>query len=103
MENFQKPYWSSQTVMPPLAGEKRHPGRPPKVAPLPVATPQETGDGEVVTDRVQPLRGLHPLKALLREWLLELKVMGRSARTIKWYQQKMDWYRRSGASTTWSS
>jgi len=46
--------------------------------------------------RVQPLRGLHPVRALLREWLLELKVMGRSQRTIDWYQQKMDWYRRSG-------
>ena len=46
--------------------------------------------------RVQPLRGLHPVRALLREWLLELKVMGRSQRTIDWYQQKMDWYRRTG-------
>ena len=36
--------------------------------------------------RVQPLRGLHPVRALLREWLLELKVMGRSQRTVDWYQ-----------------
>lgn len=46
--------------------------------------------------RVQPLRGLHPVRALLRESLLELKVMGRSQRTIDWYEQKMDWYRSSG-------
>jgi len=36
------------------------------------------------------------VRALLREWLIELKVMGRSQRTIHWYAQKMDWYRRSG-------
>jgi len=27
--------------------------------------------------------------------LLELKVMGRSPRTIKWYEQKLDWYFRA--------
>ena len=78
-----------------MAGIKRGPGRPPKVALLPVggaAAPAPV----VVGVRVQPLRGLHPVRALLREWLLELKVMGRSARTVDWYQQKMDWYRRSG-------
>jgi len=32
---------------------------------------------------------------LIREWLLELKVMGRSPRTIKWYEQKLDWYFRA--------
>jgi Phage integrase, N-terminal SAM-like domain len=36
------------------------------------------------------------LVALTREWLLELKVMGRSPLTIKWYTQKLDWYRRTG-------
>jgi site-specific recombinase XerD len=29
---------------------------------------------------------------LVREWLAEVKVMGRSEQTIKWYQQKMAWY-----------
>jgi site-specific recombinase XerD len=33
---------------------------------------------------------------LVREWLAELKVMGRSEETTKWYQQKMDWYLNSG-------
>ena len=46
-------------------------------------------------DRVRPLGGLHPLKPLIREWLLELNVMGRSPRTIKWYEQKLDWYFRA--------
>jgi hypothetical protein len=29
---------------------------------------------------------------LVREWLTELKVMGRSEQTLRWYRQKMDWY-----------
>lgn len=95
MENIQEPLWHSQTVMPPPAVLKRGPGRPPKVAPLPVAGAAARAPVEVGV-RVQPLRGLHPVRALLREWLLELKVMGRSERTIDWYQQKMDWYRSSG-------
>ncbi len=95
MESIQKPSWKSQTVNGPLAGFRRSPGRPPKVAPSRVdgaAAPARLDVGV----RVKPLRGLHPVRALLREWLLELKVMGRSHRTIDWYQQKMDWYRRSG-------
>ena len=95
MENIQKPLWKSQTINGPLAGFKRSPGRPPKVAPLGVGGAFVPAPVEVGV-RVQPLRGLHPVRALLREWLLELKVMGRSHRTIDWYQQKMDWYRRTG-------
>jgi hypothetical protein len=98
VENIQKPYFVSQTVMPPFGAERRHPGRPPKVAPLPVATTAFDGvaaDGDVARDRVRPFGGLHPLKPLIREWLLELKVMGRSPRTIKWYEQKLDWYFRA--------
>ena len=94
MENIQKPLWKSQTVNSPLGGFKRSPGRPPKVAPLRAAGAATAAPVEVGV-RVQPLRGLHPVRALRREWLLELKVMGRSQRTIDWYQQKMDWYRRS--------
>jgi integrase/recombinase XerD len=29
---------------------------------------------------------------LVREWLTELKVMGRSEQTLRWYRQKMEWY-----------
>ena len=32
------------------------------------------------------------MAGLVREWLGELKVMGRSEQTIKWYRQKMEWY-----------
>jgi Phage integrase, N-terminal SAM-like domain len=98
VEKTPKPYWFSQAVMPPLGLERRHPGRPPKVAPLPAgasAFARDAVDSDPVRDRVKPLQGLHPLKPLIREWLLELKVMGRSPRTIAWYQQKLDWYFRA--------
>jgi integrase/recombinase XerD len=32
------------------------------------------------------------MQPLVREWLMDLQVLGRSPRTIRWYQQKMDWY-----------
>ncbi len=96
MENIQKPLWHSQTVMPPPVVLRRGPGRPPKVAPMRIGAAAAAAAAVEMGARVQPLRGLHPVRALLREWLLELKVMGRSSRTIDWYQQKMDWYRRSG-------
>lgn len=95
MENIQKPLWKSQTIYGSLSGVRRSPGRPPKVAPARVGGTTAAGPVDVGV-RVQPLRGLHPVRALLREWLLELKVMGRSQRTIDWYAQKMDWYRRTG-------
>ena len=42
----------------------------------------------------------HPLSALVREWLLDLKVAGRSPRTIRWYEQKMHGYARAGGVRT---
>src|SRR6266542_4697168 len=96
MENIQKPLWKTHTVNSPPGRFRRSPGRPPKVAPLRAAGAAALAGPVAVGVRVQPLRGLHPVRALLREWLLELKVMGRSPRTIDWYQQKMDWYRSSG-------
>jgi site-specific recombinase XerD len=33
-----------------------------------------------------------PIAPLVREWLAELRVMGRSEQTINWYRQKMAWY-----------
>src|SRR5262249_22695488 len=36
------------------------------------------------------------LEPLVREWLVELRMMGRSPRTIEWYRQKMDWYLSTG-------
>ena len=40
------------------------------------------------------------LEALIREWLLELRMMGRRTRTIEWYRQKMAWYLRTGRAET---
>ena len=42
------------------------------------------------------------LAPLIREWLLELKMMGRSPRTLRWYQQKWDWYLKTGRASTLS-
>jgi hypothetical protein len=43
------------------------------------------------------------LDALVREWLLELKVMGRSPRTIDWYAQKMRSYLAASKATRLSA
>jgi len=40
------------------------------------------------------------LEALVREWLLELRMMGRRPRTIEWYRQKMAWYLKTGQADT---
>src|SRR5262249_49440024 len=40
------------------------------------------------------------LEALIREWLLELRMMGRRTRTIEWYRQKMAWYLKTGQAET---
>jgi len=44
--------------------------------------------------------GQHRLEPLVREWLLDLQVMGRTAKTIRWYEQKIRWYLRSGGVET---
>jgi len=38
----------------------------------------------------------HSLGGVVNEWLLTLKVEGRSPRTLKWYRQQIDMYRRRG-------
>ena len=37
------------------------------------------------------------LQPLIAEWLLDLKVLRRSPRTLRWYSQKMRWYLEEGA------
>jgi hypothetical protein len=63
-------------------------GRPRNVLPASIPRP-------LPEPRLEPARedgGDVALEALVREWLLELKVMGRSPRTIDWYAQKMRSY-----------
>ena len=63
-------------------------GRPRNVLPASIPRPLEE-------PRLEPAAehgGDVALEALVREWLLELKVMGRSPRTIDWYAQKMRSY-----------
>ena len=54
--------------------------------------------------RTRPLGGNETderrLEAMLREWPLELRMLGRSPRTIDWYQQKMAWYLKTGQAET---
>ena len=40
------------------------------------------------------------LDALVRDWLMELRMMGRRPRTIEWYRQKMAWYLKTGEAET---
>jgi integrase len=49
--------------------------------------------------RERPHRS-HPISALVREWLLDLKVSSRSPRTIRWYENKMYVYAKAGGATT---
>ncbi len=41
-------------------------------------------------------RVIRLVEPLVREWLMDLRVLGRSPRTIAWYAQKMSWYLRNG-------
>ena len=95
LEKSPKPYCFSETVLP-APGPRGRPGRPPLVRrPEPGPELSEPDAGAVETSAA-PLRSTFALDALFREWLLELKVMGRSPRTVQWYAQKLSWYRRSG-------
>ncbi len=63
-------------------------GRPRTVLPALIPRP-------LAASRLEPAveyGGDVALEALVREWLLEHKVMGRSPRTIEWYAQKMRSY-----------
>ena len=69
------------------------PGEAPQPAPSTPRRGRPAGRRVADEDREEPAARLrHPLPGLVREWLLDLKVMGRSPRTIEWYEQKMRWY-----------
>lgn len=108
-EKSPKPLGFSKTVgvAPARASERGVPlgevGGRPSVAVAPRA--QVDGVRESLPPRRPRFLGRHqpdrrPLEAMLREWLLELRMLGRSPRTIDWYQQKMTWYLKTGQAET---
>ena len=100
----QKPLESAKTVVSaylvppePLPGSRRRHRRRSGPAVLDgVDLPEAESVDAAPPEAPQPLqRGLrehYELRRLVREWLQELKVMGRSPRTLDWYQQKWDYY-----------
>src|SRR5438094_2272491 len=104
LEKPQKPLCFSQTVVPAeeafdpdklwsLGPSRGATGRPSRVIDR---APSKTSAEHLVAGRAEPLppsaASCLRLQPLIAEWLLELRVMGRSQRTIDWYQQKMTWY-----------
>lgn len=73
------------------------PGRPSSRLLRPEVSAEDRDSSPPITPGRSSTRNASPrIAPLLREWLAELKVMGRSEETIKWYRQKMEWYLNSG-------
>ncbi|HVB77397.1 MAG TPA: tyrosine-type recombinase/integrase [Candidatus Nitrosotalea sp.] len=106
LEKSERPLGFSKTVghaQPGFGGRRRpstDPGGRPRAIP-------EAGFSDLVGVQPEPLRPLvegpsaRPdagprLELLVREWLQDLAVLGRSERTIGWYQQKMRQYLATG-------
>jgi site-specific recombinase XerD len=100
VERGRKPLGFSKTVAIP---EEAPRGRPRRVQapgrPSPAAAPRRSPEVIASPRRLTPSsksdqrEGGHRIRPLVEEWLMELRVMGRSPRTIAWYRQKFDWYR----------
>jgi integrase len=104
LQRSPKPLRFSETVVPADEGfepeelwepapSASQPGRPARISRRPAARQRP---GLRVVSAPEPLpastAGSVKVRALVAEWVMELKVMGRSQRTIDWYQQKMRWY-----------
>ena len=102
----QKPLGFSKTVVtgylasepdPELRRRAKNGGLPGRPSVRRTVAPSSDAENEVAPVMSAPTHLRHPvggqrIAALVREWLAELKVMGRSPRTIEWYRQKMVWY-----------
>jgi site-specific recombinase XerD len=91
LQKTPKPLPFSKTVAPL--------GRPRGLPPVPLhrhqeCDPQEWSGQEEGAQEVPA--GRLRLEPLVREWLLDLQVMGRSRRTLDWYRQKLRWYLEHG-------
>ena len=93
----------SKTVALPGTGRRARPGslrgRPRSLAEERLKVGQDRGDRgwqEPDEPALEAPAGRLRLEPLVREWLLDLQVMGRSPKTIDWYRQKMRWYLEHG-------
>ena len=80
------------------------PGRPrllldSAMRPVPASPSTLTAAG-VADEPSVAARGQHRLDTLVREWLLDLEVGGRSSKTMRWYEQKIRWYLQSAGAET---
>jgi integrase len=106
LEKIEKPLGFSKTVGVPRAapggsrGLREDPGGRPRRVPgdrLPsAAEAPETPEVLVEPAELRPAPVATRIEPPIREWLMDLQVLGRSPRTIGWYRQKMDWYLRHG-------
>lgn len=97
MEKTRNPLLFSKSAAPAIGRPRTVPRR------LRVTTPshQETPDAEdAETANGRGASGRTLLRPLLREWLLDLQVLGRSPRTLRWYEQKVQWYLENGGVET---
>jgi hypothetical protein len=88
MEKTRNPLLFSKSAAPTIGRPRTVPRR------LRVTTPSHeeiaaAEDAETTNGRGASGRTL--LRPLLREWLLDLQVLGRSPRTLRWYEQKVQW------------
>ena len=107
MEKTRKPLHFSKTVALSGSGQRPRPGavnRRPRLLPAErLGTERDRGDrrwqesGEPEEAALEAPAGRIRLEPLIREWLLDLPVMGRSPRTIDWSRQKKRWYLEQGA------
>ena len=111
LENIDKPLGFSKTVGRAQTGLGRggqrfaDPGGRPRAVPEGglsglVGSQPETLRQLLDAPRLQPGSGGSRVEPLVREWLQDLAVLGRSERTIGWYQQKMSWYLGNGGVQT---
>jgi hypothetical protein len=56
--------------------------------------------GETAEDTAPSAPSATRIDTLVREWLMDLQVLGRSPKTIRWYRVRMEWYVRNGGAQT---
>jgi len=98
-----KPMRFSKTDAPAFRGSRALTGRPRALPERLVRAASETVELAPPAPLPHPeaeLAGRYRIEPLVREWLLELQVRGRSQRTIAWYAHKMEWYERYGSAKT---